>query len=365
MKQDSENKEKFTNYKPWRARRRFTIGFIGIVFPFFLLSVSILHLLALHGISLNHVPNPALAMLLIGILCTILGYTASYYMMTTIIAPLERLDKASQSVARGNYNVHLDYDGEIVEIRHTFQNFNTMIQELNSVEIMRNDFIANVSHEFKTPLSSITGYVTLLQDTELTEEERNEYIQMAFFNIEKLNDLTENILRLSKLENQNTLNPPVTYRLDEQIREAIVLLEPKWSAKNINLELDLNQVMYAGQQPLLFQVWTNLISNAIKFSEENGSIFISLKDAGEYMEVLVSDNGIGMSQETLSHIFEKFYQGDSSRKEQGNGLGLALCKKILDICNGKIYVSSTPGKGSVFMVQLDSCITDSASSSSF
>lgn len=356
MKCTPEDKKKFINDRPLRARRRFTLGFIGIVFPFFLVSVSILHLFALRGHSLNRVPNPAIIMLLIAILCIILGYIASYYMMTTIIAPLERLDKASQSVAKGDYHVTLSYDGEITEISNTFQNFNTMIHELNSVEIMRNDFIANVSHEFKTPLSSIAGYVTLLQDSELTEEERNEYIHMAFFNIEKLNDLTENILRLSKLENQNTQNSPVTYRLDEQIREAIVLLEPKWSAKNIELELDLKTVTYTGQQTLLFQVWTNLISNAIKFSEENGSIFVSLKDCSDYIEILVSDNGIGMSDETMEHIFEKFYQGDSSRKEQGNGLGLALCKKILDICDGNIYVSSTLGKGSVFMVQLNKTI---------
>lgn len=353
MKKRAEDKEHFTNTKPWKARRRFTMGFFGIVFPFFMFSISILHLLARRGLSLNRVPNPAIAMLFIGILCTILGYIASYYMMTTIIAPLEQLDKASQSVANGDYNISLTYEGEIVEINHTFQNFNKMIRELNSVEIMRNDFIANVSHEFKTPLSSITGYVTLLQDSELTEEERNEYIQMAFFNIEKLNDLTENILRLSKLENQNTLNPPVTYRLDEQIREAIVLLEPKWSAKKLELELDFKETMYTGQQALLFQVWTNLISNAIKFSETQGALFVSLKDREDYVEILVSDNGIGMTPETMEHIFEKFYQGDSSRKEQGNGLGLPLCKKILDICNGKIYVSSTPGKGSVFMVQLN------------
>ena len=297
--------------------------------------------------------GPGIATLVIAALCMLLGYVASYYLMNEIFTPLEKLSEASQQIARGEFDVKVDYDGSVEEIENTFQNFNFMVQELNSVEIMRNDFIANVSHEFKTPLSSITGYVTLLQDSDLTEEERHEYIQMAFFNIEKLNDLTENILRLSKLENQSTMSLPVTYRLDEQIREAIVLLEPKWSAKNIALDLDLPKTYYTGQQALLFQVWTNLIGNAIKFSEQNSSIFVSVKEADSYIEVMVSDNGIGMSEETLAHIFEKFYQGDSSRKEQGNGLGLALCKEILELCDGNIYVSSTPGKGSVFMVQLN------------
>lgn len=344
--------QKLPDHKTLKIRRKFTLGFFGIVFPFFIFTAGLLGFLAAKGFSTHKVLGPGFVMLFIAALCMFLGYVASYYFMNQIFAPLEKLSEASQKIAHGDFDVQIDYDGEIDEIENTIQNFNFMIQELNSVEIMRNDFIANVSHEFKTPLSSITGYVTLLQDCDLTEEERHEYIQMAFFNIEKLNDLTENILRLSKLENANTLNLPVTYRLDEQIREAIVLLEPKWGAKNISLELDLQKTFYNGQQALLFQVWTNLIGNAIKFSEQNGSIVVSVKDKGPVIEIVVSDNGIGMSEETISHIFEKFYQGDSSRKEQGNGLGLALCKKILDLCDGKIYVSSTPGKGSVFMVEL-------------
>lgn len=222
------------------------------------------------------------------------------------------------------------------------------------MEIMRNDFIANVSHEFKTPLSSIAGHVTLLQDPDLSENERNEYIQMAFFNIEKLNDLTSNILQLSRLENQNALREPVRYRLDEQIREAIVLLEPKWSKKNITLDVDLMELSYTGQSALLFQVWTNLIGNAVKFSNPGSSVAITLRQYHNYITVTVSDRGIGMTEETKKHIFEKFYQGDSSRKEQGNGLGLAICRIILDLCGGDIHVSSEPGKGSVFTVRLPS-----------
>lgn len=272
--------------------------------------------------------------------------------MNMIFEPMEKLSEASKEVAKGNYNTQLKYDGYIEQLESTFHNFNFMVRELNSVEIMRNDFIANVSHEFKTPLSSISGYATLLQDPELSEKERNEYIQMIRFNIDKLNDLTGNILQLSKLENQNTMNDPVTYRLDEQIREAIVLLEPKWNQKQISLEIDLPDVSYTGQQALLFQVWMNLISNAIKFSDQKGAITIKLKSIQSEISVLISDNGIGMSEDTISHIFEKFYQCDTSRQSQGNGLGLPLCKKILDKCGGKIYVSSELGKGSTFMVIL-------------
>lgn len=340
------------NDKTFKVRRRYSILFFAIVFPFFFIVSTIVYILSRHGISLTQMFSPLTVVFFCGLLCMLLGYFVSYLLMDMIYKPMEQLSEASQQVAKGNYDTRLNYTGHIEEIDTMIQNFNFMVQELNSVEIMRKDFIANVSHEFKTPLSSITGYVTLLQDPELSEEERTEYIQMAFFNIEKLNDLTGNILQLSKLENQSTIEEPVTYRLDEQLREAIVLLEPKWSAKQINLDLDLSQTLYTGQQSLLFQVWTNLIGNAIKFSDQNGTVTVRIQKSHKDIEVVISDEGIGMSEETLDHIFEKFYQGDSSRKAQGNGLGLALCKKIVDLSKGNIFVSSEPGKGSVFMVRL-------------
>ncbi len=237
-------------------------------------------------------------------------------------------------------------------MENTFQNFNRMVKELNSVEIMRNDFIADVSHEFKTPLSAINGYATLLQDSELTEEERNEYIKKIFFHIEKLNDLTDNILRLSKMEHQQFLENPVRFRLDEQIREAIVLLEPKWGVKNMNLDLDLPEVVFTGYSTLLFQVWTNLIGNAIKYTDAGGTVMVALSEEKGSVRVMVRDTGIGMSEETQAHIFDKFYQGDTSRRSQGNGLGLTICEEIVKKCGGEITVKSTPGEGSEFVVRL-------------
>ena len=338
--------------KRYRAQTQYTFGFYSIIFPLFLISIGILFFLEKNGLSVSRLRNPLFLIIGISFLCIIIGFSVSLILMNMIFEPMEKLSEASKEVAKGNYNTQLKYDGYIEQLESTFHNFNFMVRELNSVEIMRNDFIANVSHEFKTPLSSISGYATLLQDPELSEKERNEYIQMIRFNIDKLNDLTGNILQLSKLENQNTMNDPVTYRLDEQIREAIVLLEPKWNQKQISLEIDIPDVSYTGQQALLFQVWMNLISNAIKFSDQKGAITIKLKSIQSEISVLISDNGIGMSEDTISHIFEKFYQCDTSRQSQGNGLGLPLCKKILDKCGGKIYVSSELGKGSTFMVIL-------------
>ena len=352
MKRRIRIKKNIPDMKFFKMRNRYTTLFFAIVFPFFVVTLGILHLFSINGIPLTQVFSPFSITFVCCLLCIILGYITSYSLMNTIYRPLEELNAASQKIARGDYEIRLHYKGPIREISNTFENFNFMVEELSSVEIMRKDFIADVSHEFKTPLSSITGYVTLMQDPDLSEDERNEYFQMACLNIDKLNDLTTNILQLSKLENQSTIEEPVTYRLDEQLREAIVLLEPKWSQKELSLELNLPKTMYTGQQSLLFQVWTNLIGNAIKFSNQNGTITVSIDSIDNALEVIVSDNGIGMSEETIAHIFDKFYQGDSSRRSQGNGLGLALCKKIVDLCNGRIYVSSEPGKGSVFMVRL-------------
>ncbi len=338
--------------RTFRVRSKFTFSFFSIVFSVVIVIIGIFYFLSINGIPLYKHSSPAMVTLSIAVFCLILGYVISYFLMNMVFHPLEELNEATKEVASGNYEVQLKYEGSIEEIRNTINNFNFMAQELNSVEIMRNDFIASVSHEFKTPLSSINGYATLLQDPDLTAEEKKEYMELIFFNIEKLNDMASNILQLSKLENSQSLPKTVTYRLDEQIREAIVLLEPKWSKKNIFFDIDMEDVLYTGHQSLLLQVWTNLIGNAIKFSNQNSEISIHLKELDNKIVVEIEDHGIGMDKDTMKHIFEKFYQGDSSRKAQGNGLGLAVCKEILEKCGGLIEVASELYKGSRFTVQL-------------
>ncbi len=286
----------------------------------------------------------------------ILSSLAAFYIVSKVFAPLEELSEASKQVAKGNFDVQVKYNGHLEELESTIDSFNRMVRELNSVEIMRNNFMADVSHEFKTPLAAISGYVTFLQDFELLQEEKDEYIRKIFLNLDKLNELTENILRLSKLEHQEFFDEPVSYRLDEQLREIIVLLEPKWAKKKTIFELDLPEVEYTGQKGMLFYVWMNLIGNAIKYTEENGVIEIGLIEKKEYCEIFIKDNGIGMTEETIKHIFEKFYQADTSRKTQGNGLGLALCKEIIYKCEGRISVESRLGEGAAFTIQLPKII---------
>lgn len=335
-----------------KMRNRLAFTFLGGFVVYIILVIAIVAVLVWMGASVSELSSPWILLVFLALLCMFMATVASYYLVKKIFTPLEQISRASRQVATGDFTPELSYHGEFEELENTFQNFNRMVKELNSVEIMRNDFIADVSHEFKTPLSAITGYATLLQDLELTEEERNDYIRKIFFNIEKLNDLTENILRLSKMEHQQFLENPVRFRLDEQIREAIVLLEPKWGTKNLNFDLDLPEVVFTGYSSLLFQVWTNLIGNAVKYTDAAGTITVSLKEEPSFVQVSVRDTGIGMSEETKVHIFDKFYQGDTSRKSQGNGLGLSICKEIVKKCDGEITVESTLGVGSTFLVKL-------------
>ena len=198
--------------------------FFSIIITFSFIAFVIIRILEQLGFSINRIKNPSFIIFMLCVLCIILSAVASNFMIMKVFNPLNQINKALKKIANGDYSVKLEYDGHIEEFADFFKNFNNMAKELNSVEMIRNDFIADVSHEFKTPLSSVTGYVTLLQDPELTEEERKEYIQKVFFNIDKLNDLTNNILRISKIENQTYLEKQVSFIQDEQIREAILIL---------------------------------------------------------------------------------------------------------------------------------------------
>ena len=282
----------------------------------------------------------------------LLGGTVALYVGKTIIGPIKKIGDAFREVSEGNFSVRVPEDERIDEIREMAKQFNAMTYDLSHIETLRTDFVANVSHEFKTPLSSIEGYATLLQNPALSEEKRLRYTQKILENSHRLSNLTSNILLLSKLENQEVLTDKKQFRLDEQIRKTILLLEDKWTKKNIEFNLDLPLQIYYGSEKLLEQVWYNIIDNAIKHSPSDGVIEIRIKSEQTFVSVEVEDHGEGMTEEVMKHIFEKFYQGDSSRKEEGNGLGLALVKRIINICNGKISVQSTPGCGSTFSVEL-------------
>ncbi len=285
----------------------------------------------------------------------IVGTPIGTFIAYRTITPIKNLSDATKEIAEGNFNVsieELEYKDDDTELSNLIKNFNIMAKKLSEIETLSNDFIANVSHEFKTPLATIEGYVTLLQDDKLTNEERKKYTSIILEATHKINNLTSNILKISKLQNQEVEIVKKEYNLSEQIRETIILLEALWDKKNISFDLSLPDVYINSDIELLQQVWLNIISNAIKFSFENSEISITLSNDFEHITVSITDYGCGMSEDTIVHIFDKFFQGDKSRSKEGNGLGLSLTKEIIDLCNGTIKVESKLNEGSTFTVIL-------------
>lgn len=298
--------------------------------------------------------NPLTLILAFYIFGFIIATVLTLYISRYILSPVEQLSDASKKVAHGDFTVQIPLDSDSDELNVTISNFNSMVRELRSIETLRDDFIANVSHEFKTPLSAIEGYAMLLQEKNLGDKEREECARKILQSTARLNDLTGNILLLSKLDNQNYPQENTTFSLDEQIRQAILMFESVWTKKQIDIDCDMPDVSFVGPQSLLNHVWINLIGNAVKFVKGDGSgrIIVRLTPNEKNVVVTVADNGIGMDDKTIAHIFEKFYQGDTSRRSSGNGLGLALCKKIVESLHGTITAKGTPGEGSVFTVVL-------------
>ena len=294
----------------------------------------------------------AVIILCIAVAVAAVAALLSMIMSRVVLAPVARLSAASRQIAGGDFDLNLTYEGAIEEYRDTYQSFNTMARELSTIETLRSDFIANVSHEFKTPLTTIEGYAMLLQDQELTAEERADCAQRILYSAGRLSGLVTNMLMLSKLEQQTTAVEKAPFWLDEQIRQVMVGLEPVWGPKELQLELDLPPVKFNGNESLLYHVWSNLLSNAVKFSPKGAPLTVTLKEQGGRVTFSVTDRGPGMSEDVQRHIFDKFYQGDSSRKQEGSGLGLPLAKRVAQLCGGSITVQSKPGAGSTFTVTL-------------
>lgn len=261
---------------------------------------------------------------------------------------------ATREIARGNFDVHINTDMPAKEFSDLAESFNFMAGELAKNEMMKNDFIENVSHEYKTPLAAIEGYATLLQTPDLTLDQRQDYTARIIDSTKRMSSLVGNILLLSRLEHQEGQIEKTSFSLDEQIRETILLFENEWSDRDIHMEIDLDDAVCYGNKALLAEVWQNLLSNAFKFVSDHGEIHVSLHIADGQLKVSISDNGIGMDEETLRHIYDKFYQADKARSTAGNGLGLSLVRRIITMHQGTIDVESEPGKGTRFIVSLPS-----------
>ena len=331
--------------------------YISAFFIFFALCsfvVTSSFLLFFHGIEIprEQLPTAALATFFNVVFLTILFVALDAIRRKyTVERPMEQIQNALLKITQGDFTVRLDPNGRHDTLAQIMESINRMTQELSGTETLRTDFIANVSHELKTPLAVMQNYGTMLQQPGLSEEKRIEYAKAITETGRRLANLITNILKLNKLENQQIFPAAEEYDLSEQLCQSLLQFETVWEQKQINLETSIAEdILIQADQELLSLVWNNLLSNAFKFTGSGGTVSVSLTADAETAAVRIQDTGCGMKPETGAHIFEKFYQGDSSHATQGNGLGLALVKRVVDILCGEIQVESVYGVGSTFTV---------------
>ena len=336
-----------------------TINFIGY-FSFFVMAAFIITVAVLiYDVVQSHIKNNAViagimlaVLILLAFLCTLTDWVRR---KITVDKPVGQILEATGKIANGDFDIGLKplhvypkYDAYDL----IMENINKMAKELSRNEVLKTDFISNVSHEIKTPLSIISNHATLLQDKHMTEEERNGCAENLIAATRRLTDLVTNILKLNKLENQVIREQKNEIRLSDYLGEIILGFEELIDGRELQLDCDIDEIFFTVDKTFFGIICNNLISNAVKFTERGGKISISLKDKGDVVELTVQDTGCGMDAETGKHIFDKFYQGDTSHSRQGNGLGLALVKKVIDIMGGQITVESQLDKGSTFIVRL-------------
>ena len=339
-------------------KRKLSAVLVGMVFVINFLTNTVLAVLGVMIVRLDLI-GPA----------TGIFFAAAYVFLVTGIgtflvsragrpffARVTALSEAMEKVSHGDFTTRVPEDGGIEELTVMEESFNSMAEELQGNELMRNDFIENVSHEFKTPLAAMEGFASLLSREDIDSEKRKEYGTRMMAASRRLNDLTGNILLLSRLEHSGIAPEFEKFRLDEQIRQCFLSLESGWSAKELEPDLMLFKCLYRGNEALLAQVWSNLIGNAIKFSPQGGTITVTMEEKEKGKEkgifVTVRDEGSGIPEEESDRIFEKFYQADRSHATRGNGLGLPLAKKIVELHGGWIQVENIPSGGAEFTVWL-------------
>ncbi len=362
---EKKKKRSLRSLREWRGKLRiksFRLELIIIIFSLMLLTsgftVGVYAILQLIFPALKNFDTVASSASTL-IACTIIGTGVAALLTKWLLIPLKEMIHATERIAKGDFKVHIqetfDEDSDFGILQRSF---NHMAGELDGIELFRNDFINNFSHEFKTPIVSIQGFAHQLQAGGLTPEEEREYIRIIATESDRLAKMATNILLLSKLENQAIVTDKTEFYLDEQLRTCLLLLEKQWDAKNIDLNLDLDEVKYHFNETMLSHVWVNLLGNAIKFTPAGGCITCTLRKDSSTVTVTISDTGCGMDESTQKHIFEKFYQGDTSHTGDGNGIGLTIVGRILVLCGGRIDVESKPDAGSTFTVTLPVTVPD-------
>lgn len=340
-----------------RVRSRLTILLLILVIVTSLLSLTIAALVRngllfqrdnmrylFFGYAIKDVLLLVVAVAAVAVLITIMSRSTTN--------PIRELSRAAKEIAGGNYDVTVPERDRVEEFGELERNFNLMTAELRANEYLRKDFISSVSHQLKTPLSILNGYAQLLAGGGLSAEEEREYSQTIAQESDRLVGLIDDMLRLSRIDHREIQRKAEIFPLGEQLRRAVLQLEPRWSAAGLNVSADIPDFDCTGDSELLYQVWVNLLENAVKFTPAGGRIGVSLAAAENAATVTVWDTGCGMDEDTLPRIFEQFYQGDTDRRGDGCGLGLALCKRIVELHGGAISAESRPGEGSRFTVSL-------------
>ncbi|AWI05442.1 sensor histidine kinase [Clostridium drakei] len=334
---------------------RLTMIFVGLVFLIILSASSIIFILLLlrsNGIIQFHLSaNPLRMSFTFAVISVLLGTILSFIFGRIPLKVIRRIMIAIDALAAGDFSTRINLKG-IPELQQLSKSFNHMAEELSSIEILRSDFVNNFSHEFKSPIVSMRGFAKMLKYGDLTEEEHNEYLDIIISESDRLVELSKNVLNICKIENQVIISNSKEYNLTEQIRRCIAIMAQKWSTKDPSFDFECEEINFTGDEDLISQVWINLIDNAIKFTNAHVLIHMSLHKYNDSIRFSISDNGPGMDEETQKHIFDKFYQGDTSHATHGNGLGLPITKKIIELHSGTIYVKCADGNGTTFIIEL-------------
>lgn len=337
------------------TRAALTIVFAAIVFcilaiTMVIMGATILFLVRTEFLKVNSGPNITIPIAFLALASIVVGTVVAIFLSHLPLKPVNKLIYGMNRLASGDYNFELDIGNRGI-VREVSDSFNILANELSKTEMLRSDFVNEFSHEFKTPIVSIRGFAKLLRHGDIPEVRRTEYLDIIVDESSRLADMATSILNLAKVENQNILTEVTLFNLSEQLRNSILLLEKKWSKKNLSVIANFNEYDTRGNEELLKQVWINLIDNAVKFSPEGSEIEISLGQKEERTIVVIKNYGEMISDEEKNRIFRKFYQGDSSHSLYGNGIGLAIAKRIVDLHNGNIDVQSSREETS-FSVEL-------------
>lgn len=302
--------------------------------------------------------NPWIMVLVDSSYVALVGFIVSlvtrYITFIAYMRPVMEIRQAARKVAEGDFTVRVRSqrrDGKKDEVEVLIEDFNKMVGELATTEMLKGDFISNISHEIKTPLAVIQSYASALRKEDLPASRKQEYIDTIINASHKLSALVTNVLKLNRLEHQEIIQEE-TFSLDEQLRCCILALEDKFAEKDIEINADLDEVLVTTDESLLEIIWNNLLTNALKFTAPKGKVTITLKQETQSITVMIKDSGCGMSPETCKRIFDRFYQGDTSHSVEGNGLGLSLVKRVVDMIGGSITVESSEGQGSTFFFSI-------------